>query len=226
MPPALADVVPARLSLVPAEPAAAEHWLKQMEAVNPELASLRRQVEMAQQDIEKQRAGHHPTLDLVAARQYGASETSVSINVTYFTNYYGVQVAVPIFSGGGVSAAVRQAEANLHKARFQLDAARQRLGVDTQKYFEGVAQGVDKVRANQAALESAEEALVSIRKGAQAGTRTLVDVLNQLQRVAEATQSLAQARYEFLLNRLRLAAVTGQLDDELFAQINTTLGAP
>jgi len=226
MPSVLADVVPARLPLAPAEPAALAHWVQQMETANPELASLRRQVEMAEQDIEKQRAGHHPTLDLIAARQYGSNENVNSINTRYFTNYLGVQASLPIFSGGGVSAAVRQAEANLEKARYQLEAARQRLGVDTQKYFSGVAQGVEKVRASEAALEAADQALISTRKSVQAGTRTTVDVLNALQRLAEATQNLAQARYEFLLNRLRLAAVTGQLDDALFAQINTTLGAP
>ena len=137
-----------------------------------------------------------------------------------------MQASLPIFSGGGVSAAVRQAEANLDKARFQLEARRQRLSVDTQKYFSGVALGVDKVRASEAALEAAVQALISTRKSVQAGTRTTVDVLNALQRVAEATQSLAQARYEFLLNRLRLAAVTGQLDDDLVAQINGALGHP
>ena len=226
MPPGLADVAPARLPLAPAEPAVLEHWLQQMEAANPELASLRRQVEMAQQEIEKQRAGHHPTLDLIAARQYGANDNINSINTRYFTNYLGVQASLPIFSGGGVSAAVRQAEANLDKARFQLEARRQRLSVDTQKYFSGVALGVDKVRASEAALEAAVQALISTRKSVQAGTRTTVDVLNALQRVAEATQSLAQARYEFLLNRLRLAAVTGQLDDDLVAQINGALGHP
>ena len=225
-PAALADVAPARLALVPPEPAALEPWLQQMEAANPELATLRRQVEMAGQDIERQRAGHFPTLDLIAARQYGANESNVSINLSYFTSYVGMQLAVPIFSGGGVSAAVRQAEANRDKARHLLEAGRQRLGVDTQKFFYGVTQGVDKVQAYDAALQSAEQALLSMRKGIQAGTHTQVDVLNALQRVAEAKRTLAQARYEFLLNRLRLAAVAGQLDDDLFARINKSLGQP
>ena len=225
-PPALADVVPARLGLVPAEPLVLEHWLQQMEAANPELATLRRQVEMAQQDVERQRAGHFPTLDLVAARQYGASETTNTINTRYFTNYVGAQLSVLIFNSGGVLAGVRQAEANLDKARHLLEAGRQRLSVDTQKFFYGVAQGVEKVQAFEAALQSAEEALRSIRKGAQAGTHTLVYVLNALQRVAESTRALAQARYEFLLNRMRLAAAAGQLDDELFAKINSSLGQP
>ncbi len=225
-PSALADVAPARLGLVPADPLVLEHWLQQMEAANPELATLRRQVEMARQGVERERAGHFPTLDLIAARQYGANESNISIDRSYFTNYVGVQLSVPIFSGGGVLAAVRQAEANLDKARHLLEAGRRRLGVDTQKYFYGVAQGVEKVQAFEAALQSAEQALLSIRKGAQAGTHTLVDVLNALQRVAETTRALAQARYEFLLNRLRLAAAAGQLDDELFAKINSSLGQP
>ncbi|MBI4208029.1 MAG: TolC family outer membrane protein [Betaproteobacteria bacterium] len=225
-PPPLADVVPARLPLAPAEPAVLDHWLRQMEAASPELASLRHQVEMARQDIEKQRAGHHPTLDLIAARQYGSSDTTVTLNQRNIVDYLGVQLALPIYSGGGVSAAVRQAEANLDKTQFQLEAARQRIGVDTQRYFHGVAQGVEKVRAFEAALEAAEQAVVSSRKGFEAGTRTQVDVLDALQRVAEVAQGLARARYEFLLNRMQLAAVTGQLDDELITRINGALGRP
>ncbi len=226
MPAALADIVPERLGLAPAQPATLEPWLQQMEAANPELATLRRQVEMARQDIERQRAGHHPTLDLIAARQYGSNESNISINVSYFTNYVGLQLAVPIFSGGGVSAMVRQAEANLDRARHLLEAGRLRLSVDTEKFFNGVAQGVDKVQAFEAALQSAELALDSIRKGAQAGTHTQVDVFNALQRVSETTRALAQSRYEYLSNRLRLAAVAGQLDDDMFARINATLGQP
>jgi outer membrane protein, protease secretion system len=225
-PPVLADVVPARLPLTPAEPPLLDYWLGEMETANPELASLRRQVEMARQDIEKQRAGHHPTADLIAGRQYGMSDTTNTINTRFTTDYVGVQVAIPIFSGGGVSAAIRQAEANLDKARFQFEAARQRIGVDTQKYFHGVAQGGEKVRAFEAALEAAHQAVVSSRKGFEAGTRTQVDVLDALQRVAEAAQALAQTRYEFLLNRMRLAAAAGRLDEDAFTGVNAALGNP
>ncbi len=223
---ALADVVPEQLPLLPPQPATLDYWLQQMEAANPELAMLRRQVEIARQDVSRQSAGHHPTLDLIAARQYGSNETNVSINTKYSTDYIGVQLAVPIFSGGGVAAAVRQAEANLDKSRFQFEAARKRLGVDTQKYFYGVTQGVDKVKAYEASLQAAQQAALSSRKGFQAGTRTQVDVLNALQRVADATRALYQTRYEFLLNRLRLAAAAGELDEDLLARVNTALGQP
>ncbi|MFN7087841.1 MAG: TolC family outer membrane protein [Burkholderiales bacterium] len=225
-PAALADVVPERLPLVPPQPADLDHWLQQMEAANPELAALRHQVEMAKRDIARQSAGHHPTLDLIAARQYGSNETNVSLNTKYTTDYVGVQLGVPIFSGGGVSAAVRQAEANLDKTRFQFEAARKRLGVDTQKFFYGVTQGIDKVRAYEASLEAAEQAVLSSRKGFLAGSRTQVDVLNALQRRADATRALYQARYEFLLNRLRLAAAAGELDEDLLARVNAALAGP
>jgi outer membrane protein TolC len=194
-----------------------------LDTANPELASLRFQVEMARQEVEKQRAGHHPTLDLVAARQYGANESNVSINSKYNTDYVGIQMTIPIFSGGGVSAAVRQAEANLDKARFQLEASRKRLGVETQKYFQGVLQGIEKIKAFEASLHAAEQSLVSNRKGFQAGTRTVLDILNAAQRLADAKRALSEARYVFLLDRLRLAAMVGQLDEDIVARINTVL---
>jgi len=222
----LADVVPARLPLKPPVPATVEAWLQEAEGANPELASLRHQVEMARQEVERQRAGHHPTIDIIAGRAYGSNESASQINQRNTTDYLGFQVAVPIYSGGAVSAAVRQAAANLNRAQFLLDAARERITVDTQRNYYGVTQGIDKVRAFEAALEAANQSVVSTRIGVGAGTRTIVDVLNSVQRAAEAEQGLAQARYEFLVNRLRLAATAGQLDDNFFAEVNSTLGAP
>ena len=219
-PPTVADVAPERLKLVPPQPAALEHWIGQMESANPELASLRGQIQMAEEDIARQSAGHHPTVDFIAARTYGANDSNVSINNTYYTTYYGFQATLPIFSGGGVSANVRQAAANRDKARSQYDAARERIAVDLQKAFHGMTVGVEKVRASQAAVDAAQQAVVSSQKGVQAGTRTTVDVLNAVQRVAETTQTLYQARYEYLVNRIRLAAAAGELNDELFTELN------
>jgi outer membrane protein len=133
---------------------------------------------------------------------------------------------VPIYSGGAISSAVRQAAYNLNRAQFQLDAARSRIAVDTERNYSGVTQGVEKVRAFEAALDATNQAVISTRIGVGAGTRTTVDVLNAIQRAAEAQMNLAQARYDFLQYRLRLAADAGQLDDTLFEKINTALGTP
>jgi hypothetical protein len=114
----------------------------------------------------------------------------------------------------------------MNRAQFQLDAARERIGVDTQRFYYAVTQGIERVQALEAALKAATEAENSTRIGVKAGTRTIVDVLNAVQRRAEAAQALAQARYEFLVSRLRLAAAAGQLDDSLFSSINGALSAP
>ena len=129
-------------------------------------------------------------------------------------------------SPNGATDIWRQAAANLNRAQFLLDAARERITVDTQRNYYAVTQGIDKVRAFEAALEAANQSVVSTRIGVGAGTRTIVDVLNSVQRAAEAEQGLAQARYEFLVNRLRLTATAGQLDDNFFAEVNSALGAP
>jgi protease secretion system outer membrane protein len=223
---ALADVVPERLPLNPPEPATLDGWLQEADGANPELASLRHQVEMARQDVERQRAGHHPTVDFIAGRAYGSNQSSAEINQRNITDYVGVQVAVPIYSGGAVSSAVRQAVANLSRAQSLMDAARSRIAVETERSYYGVAQGIEKVRAFEAAVEAANQAVISTRIGVGAGTRTTVDVLNAVQRAAEAAMNLAQARYDFLQYRLRLAAAAGQLDDTLFASLNGALQLP
>jgi outer membrane protein TolC len=98
--------------------------------------------------------------------------------------------------------------------------------VETQRQFYAITQGVDRVRALEQAVQAAEESVKSTRIGVGAGTRTVVDVLNAVQRAAESAQSLAQARYEFLASRVRLAAAAGQLDDPLFAELNRALATP
>ena len=87
--------------------------------------------------------------------------------------------------------------------------------------FRSFSQIGDANTIAQAAVDAAQQAVVSSQKGVQAGTRTTVDVLNAVQRVAETTQTLYQARYEYLVNRIRLAAAAGELNDELFAELNT-----
>jgi protease secretion system outer membrane protein len=226
MPGPLADVVPSRLDLAPPQPASVDEWLRESEEGNPELASLRHQVDMAKQDVERQRSGFFPTIVFVAARQYGASQYNFNINTAYWTTYYGVQASIPIFSSGSVVSAVRQARSNVDKAQYQFDAALARIGAETQKYFAGVLQGEEKVRAYESALEAAETAVASTRKGFQGGVNTQVDVLNALQRVAAEKLALTQARYDLLMDRLRLAADVGRLGDEFFAQINKSLGQP
>lgn len=208
---ALRPVDPQRLKLDLPEPESLEAWLTRAEDQNPELRGLRANLEIAQQEVNKNQSAHLPTVDLVASKSYSDSESITTFGYVNRASSLGIQLNIPIFSGGQMSSAVRQAVANQERARQQLEAGRRQLEVAVSKEFNAVAQGVSKVRALQQAILSAEQALVSTRKGVQAGTRTSVDVLNAQQQLAGTRLDLAKSRIDYVMGRLRLKAVTGGL---------------
>ncbi|MDP2793590.1 MAG: TolC family outer membrane protein [Sulfurisoma sp.] len=222
----LAMLSPERLKLELPEPATIEPWLSQAEENNPELRSLRATVEAARREVDKNRAYHLPTVDLVASRNNSSNENNYSIGSNYWTNSVGVQLNIPIFSGGQVNSAVRQSLANLDKARQQHEAARRQLDVNVAKEFSAVTQGVARIRALEQALRSTEQALVSTRKGIQAGTRNTVDVLNAEQQVTTSRLELAQARATYAAARLRLKVAAGTLTEADIATVSSWLSTP
>ncbi|OYU45498.1 MAG: channel protein TolC [Burkholderiales bacterium PBB4] len=204
---ALATLNADRLNLSPPAPASVEAWIRRAEESSAELRALRARVEAARQEVVKSRSGHYPTLDAVAQWSRSSSENSVSINSTYETRSLGVQLTVPIYSGGGVNSSVRQALANRERAEQILEAARRDLGVRVHKEYRGGAEGVLRVRALEQAVRSALLAQDSSRKSFEGGARTRIDVLNAETAVVVATRDLAQARYVYLISQLRLQAL-------------------
>jgi outer membrane protein/protease secretion system outer membrane protein len=221
----LARIDAGRLRLDNPNPAGLDAWLAQAEELNPELRAMRSNVEAAEREVDKGRAAHLPTLDLVASRRHSDSDSDTSIGTMYRTTSIGVQLNIPIYSGGYTNSALRQAHANLEKTRQQYEAGKRQLEVMVAKEFAGVEQGVARVRALEQALRSAEQALHSTRKGVQAGTRNNVDVLNALQQLANTRYELASARANYSSGRLKLKAAAGTLAEQDVAEINAWLGA-
>ena len=216
----LRPIDPQRLKLDLPEPDSVEAWISSAEEQNPELRALRANLEVARQEVMKNRAAHLPTVDLVVSRSYSDSENINTFGYVNKSNTLGIQLNIPIYSGGQVNSAVRQSVAVQERTRQQLEAARRQLEVNVSKEFNSVAQGVPKVRALEQAILSAEQALSSTRKGVQAGTRTSLDVLNAQQQAASARLDLAKARADYVMARLRLKAVTGNLLEADIAQAN------
>jgi protease secretion system outer membrane protein len=210
-----------KLVLLPPLPLSAEAWVERAEQASPELRVLQARVEQSSFEVEKVRAGHYPTLDAVAQWSRNGSENNQSIGTTYESRSIGLQLNVPIFSGGGVSANVRQAVANKEKAAQQLEAGRRDLSVRVFKEFRGVTEGVLKVRAMEQAVRSAEQTLLSSQKSFLAGTRTRLDILNAQSNRMVALRDLAQARYLYLMATLRLKALAGEADMAAVAVINS-----
>lgn len=211
------------MPLQPPQPNRLEDWTALAEQNSPELKVLRARLEAATSEVDKAKAGHFPTLDAVAQWARSSSENNLNINSSYNSQSVGLQLSVPIFAGGGVDAAVRQALANRERAAQLLEAGRRDLGVRVHKEFRGMTEGVLRVRALEQAVRSAEQALFSSQKSFQAGSRTTVDVLNAEQGKMTALRDLAQARYVYLISQLRLKVLVGEADVSSIEGINRWL---
>jgi outer membrane protein len=171
------------------------------------------------------RAGHLPTVDLVATYgqtwQTGTAVSALSSQVNLGT--IGVQVAVPIFQGGGVSSREREAVANHEKAKQDLENAKRTSVLQAQQSFLSVMNGVAQVRALEQALVSSQSALDSNKLGYEVGVRINIDVLNAQQQLFSTRRDLAVARYNTITNHLRLKAAAGGLREEDLEEVNRAL---
>lgn len=204
-------------------PAGVDAWIERAEQASPELESLRAQLEAARQEIDKAEAGHKPTLDVVAQWARSSSDSVTNVNSRYDNKTIGLQLSVPLYSGGYVNSTVRQAVAAHERAREVLEATRRDLGVRVHREFRGMTEGVLRIGALEQAVRSAEQAVLSNRKSFEAGSRTTLDVLNAEQQKTAALRDLAQARYVYLVSRLRLLSLAGEDRQASVAQVNAWL---
>lgn len=217
---ALLDVE--RFTPEPPMPANLEAWIQRAEQASPEMAALRAQLEVARLEVEKAQTGHRPTLDLVAQWSRTNSDSVTSINSRYDNKTVGLQLSVPLYAGGYVSSTVRQAVAAEVRAREALEATRRDLGVRVHREFRGMTEGILRIAALEQAVRSAEQAVISNRKSFPA-SRTTLDILNAEQQKTLATRDLAQARYVYMLSRLRLESLAGEDRTKIVARVNAWL---
>ena len=219
----LATLDVAKLELLDPQPNVLQDWIARAETSSPQLQSLRAQAEASRQEVKKAGSGHYPTLDAVAQWSRSESENILNVASRYTNASVGLQLNVPIFSGGYVNSSVRQALAGQEHAEQALEAGRRDLWVRVYKEFRGVTENIPKVRALELALRSADQLVLSSRKSFQAGSRTVMDVLNAEQQRMVVLRDLAQARYMYLISKIRLLALVGAADDEAVAAINRML---
>jgi outer membrane protein/protease secretion system outer membrane protein len=216
----IARVDVSRMQLVPPTPAGLDEWTALADSASPEVDSARAQVETARAQVEVARSGHYPTVDAYAQLSHSESDTINVVNTRYYQKSVGVQVSVPIFAGGYVNSQVRESLARLEAAQDQLDALRRDLAVRVHQEYRGVTEGLAKVKALEQAVKSGDQLVVSSRRSFEAGVRTRLDILNAEQQVGQSRRDLAQARFSYLLSRVRLRALAGNLRAENIDEIN------
>ena len=220
---ALAKLDLSRFTLADPQPNQVDAWIDRVELNNRHLQSIKAQVESARNEVDKAQSGHYPTLDAVAQWSRSESENVLNVQSSYTNRSVGVQLNVPLYSGGYVNSTVRQALANLERAEQLLEAARRELAVNVHKEFRGVTENMAKIRALEQAVRSTDQLVLSNRKSLQAGSRTLVDVMNAEQQRMVTLRDIAQTRFMYLISRVRLLALTGSADADAVAEINRVL---
>jgi outer membrane protein len=201
-------------------------WVSSAESNNPGVLAAQAAFEIAAREVEKQHAGHYPTLDLVASHNknsqggsalpgFGGSEST--------NNSIGLQLSIPIFAGGAVNSKTREASALKEKAAADLENARRQSALGARQAYLGVTSGLAQVKAFEAALISSQSSLDSNKLGYDVGVRINIDVLNAQSQLYATQQSLSKARLDTLLALLRLKAAAGNLKEEDIQAINALL---
>ena len=211
---------------VPApQPADVNVWVQQGEENSPAILLAKTAVEIAQLETEKAKAGHKPTLDLVAnynvTRNPNGSST-VGTGIASRTNSasIGVSFNLPLFAGFSTQNRIRETLSLEEKFQADLDAARRTAAQNVRTAFFGLVSGQGRVKALEAAEASSQSALEANRLGYQVGVRINIDVLNSQSQLFQTKRDLAAARYAVLMGHLRLRQANGTLLPEDLARLN------
>jgi outer membrane protein len=206
-------------------PNSLDAWVDQALADNLAVRVAQYNADIATLEIERQRAGRLPTVDLVAS--VNANAATGSVNTGFSGNQrqaaVGIQVTMPLYQGGFVDSKVREALALQEAARHNLEVARRNALFAAQTGYSGVTSAAASVKAFEQALVSAQTAYESNRTGQEVGVRTNLDVLNTQQNVFQARHDLAQAYFNYLLGVLRLKSAVGALDERDLEEVNRRL---
>jgi outer membrane protein len=221
------DLAPLRdaPALAPPQPADVEAWARNAEANNFSVLAARASSEIARRETVRARNAYTPTLDLSGSVQWQHSTGQILIpfsnNATQ--SAVGVVATVPLYTGDLLQSRIREARANESRAEQDLEAARRNAGQSARQAYTGTDYGLAQVRALESAEVSAKTQLESTRLGYEVGVRINLDVLNANTQLFNTQRDLKKARYDFLVNGLKLKAASGTLEDRDVQAVNALL---
>ncbi len=222
---AVEDVFQVRpeLELTPPTPADQDAWRRRAEEQNWALLAARRAAEAAMESVGVARGDRYPTVDGFVSYGYQDSGGGRQGRVEGDSATIGIQIELPLYTGGGTSARIRQAQFRYTEARQVLEQVRRTVNRNAANAYRGVVTALRRVDALDQARDSTRAALEATEAGFEVGTRTIVDVLDAQREVIRAERDYEQARHDYLLNTLRLQQAAGILSEDDIAAINTLL---
>lgn len=227
------DSLKAELPMSGPEPADPETWVEQAQANNPQVQVARNNAETARAISKQGLSAQMPTVDLVGQYQHqhilnqnininalGAAAGAGGLGSGTESNYYGVQVSMPLFAGGTLNSKRKQAALNYQASEQQYKVVWRDAGQQTRSLHRVVQANVLRVQAQRQALLSAQSALNATESGYSVGTRNIVDVVVAQRNLYSSQRDYASARYTYILDSLRLKAAAGILTEADLAEVN------
>lgn len=200
--------------LVRPDPEDIDAWVKTALEQNYDLLAARAATDTARQEVEVQRSGHYPSLDLVGQAFYSDTEGGSFGDRTVREQSISVQLSLPLYQGGLIRSQVREAVERLAQVRQFEEQQRRAVVRQTRNAYLGVLSSISRVKALAQRLVSAKSSLEATEAGYDVGTRTIVDVLDAQGNRLEARRDLSRERYDYILNTLRLKQAAGVLTVE------------
>ncbi len=225
----VADLVPLaeQFPLLHPEPNDINQWQQTALDNNLSVKASRFSLTAAKEAYQSSRAGHYPTLNLSGLHRYesadGSSFGDAFGGADSTDTTLGLELAVPLYQGGGTSSRARQANAEIWSAQAVVDQTVRVTVQQIRDAYLGVVASVSSVEAFKQALISAKTSVEATEAGFEAGTRTSVDVLLVQGRQFEAERNYARSRYDYLLTLLELQRASGSLSREYVTEINKWL---
>ncbi|WP_192458364.1 outer membrane channel protein TolC [Musicola keenii] len=214
------------------KPDVVNNLLKEGENRNLSLLSARLSQDLAREQIRSAETGHMPTLSLTASsgitntRYSGSKAVGSSFSDSDVgQNQVGLSFSLPLYSGGGTSSQVKQAQYNYVAASENLESAHRSMIQTLRSAHNNVSASISSINAYKQAVISAQSSLDAMEAGYQVGTRTIVDVLDATTTLYNAKQQLSGARYDYLVNQLNLKQALGTLNEDDLKSLNGMLGS-
>ena len=207
-------------------PLVVEEWVNTSVSQNLNLEAARKGISAADAQLKVSRSGHAPTISAVASYNHDVGRPSIP-DTSGKTNStaYSLQMSVPIFSGGYTSSKVRESGYRLEESQMQYDLSLREVSAGTRNLFNTVNADVERVEARCQGIVSANSALRATESGYEVGTRNVVDVLNAQQNLYGAQRDYLNARYDFIINTLRLKQTAGTLSPQDLNDLNAWMRA-
>ncbi len=200
------NVLDPKAPLDPVQPTDPEAWVKIALENNPQVQSALFEVESSRANIQVQRSGHYPLVDL-QGRNLHSNDGATDVK----GNEVSLRLQIPLFTGGAVSASTRQAAYEHEASKQRLEQTQRDIIRQVRSSYIGLETARSRVKALDQAVASSRSRLEATQAGFDVGTRTIVEVLNAERDLLAAVRDLALSRYDYIVNRLRLLQAAGRI---------------